>query len=64
MFIYIIEMLFEKPVVMFYNLITKKNKLKKIESLELNKDSEELKKNKNDKYDIMVNAKYEEVFDF
>ena len=57
-------MLFEKPVVMFYNLITKKNKLKKIESLELNKDSEELKKNKNDKYDIMVNAKYEEVFDF
>ena len=57
-------MIFDKPVDILKSFIFRKKQIRKIESLELNRDSLEMKRNKNDRYDIMTNSKYEEIFDF
>lgn len=53
--IFILELIFHKPFNIISNCLLRKRKLSKIESLELDIKSKEMKKNKNSRYHIMLN---------
>ena len=55
-------MIVSKPFSAIEKFLCKKRKLSKIETLEIDFESKELTKNKNNRYHIMCHKKYKKVF--